>query len=45
MSRNEGSSPSVSPGARQVTEAEADRVTELFTLAFYDDPPVGLGVS
>jgi hypothetical protein len=24
-----------------VTEAEADRVTELFTLAFYDDPPWG----
>jgi GNAT superfamily N-acetyltransferase len=25
-------------GARQVTEAEADRVTELFALAFYADP-------
>jgi GNAT superfamily N-acetyltransferase len=41
MSRNERSSPSVPPGARQVNEAEADRVTELFTLAFYDDPTWG----
>lgn len=26
------------PGVRRVTEAEAEQVTELFTLAFYDDP-------
>ena len=29
------------PGVRQVTELEADYVTELFTLAFYDDPTWG----
>jgi GNAT superfamily N-acetyltransferase len=29
------------PGVRQVTEAEAEQVTELFTLAFYDDPTWG----
>jgi GNAT superfamily N-acetyltransferase len=28
-------------GVRQVTELEADYVTELFTLAFYDDPTWG----
>jgi hypothetical protein len=29
------------PGVRQVTELEADYVTELFTLAFQDDPTWG----
>ena len=29
------------PGVRQVTETEAEQVTELFTLAFYDDPTWG----
>ena len=29
------------PGVRQVTEQEADYVTELFTLAFQDDPTWG----
>jgi hypothetical protein len=38
MSANEESSGNAAPGVRQVTEREADRVTELFTLAFYDDP-------
>jgi hypothetical protein len=38
ISGNQGSSRSVPPGARQLTEAEADHVTELFSLAFYDDP-------
>jgi GNAT superfamily N-acetyltransferase len=33
-----GSSPGAPPRLRQVTDADADRVTELFTLAFYDDP-------
>ena len=31
----------VGPQIRQVTEVEADQVTELFTLAFYDDPTWG----
>jgi hypothetical protein len=38
MSTNEESSGTAAPGVRRVTEREADRVTELFTLAFYDDP-------
>lgn len=38
MSTNDESSGNAAPGVRQVTETEADRVTELFTLAFYDDP-------
>jgi GNAT superfamily N-acetyltransferase len=29
------------PGVKRVTAAEADEVTELFTLAFYDDPTWG----
>jgi GNAT superfamily N-acetyltransferase len=29
---------SVPPGIRRVTDADADRVSELFALAFYDDP-------
>jgi GNAT superfamily N-acetyltransferase len=29
------------PGVSRVTEAEADAITELFTLAFYDDPTWG----
>ena len=33
-----GSSPGVPLGVRQVTGADADRVTELFALAFYEDP-------
>ncbi len=32
------SSPGAPSGVRQVTDAVADRVTELFALAFYDDP-------
>lgn len=32
------SSPGAPPGIRQVTDADADRVTDLFALAFYDDP-------
>lgn len=31
-------------GVRRVTEADADRITELFALAFYDDPNLELGV-
>lgn len=31
-------SGNLAPGVRRVTENEADRVTELFALAFYDDP-------
>ncbi len=38
MSVNEEASANAAPGVRQVTETEADRVTELFALAFYDDP-------
>ncbi len=38
MSGRQGSSRSVPPGVRRVTESEADRVVELFTLAFYEDP-------
>jgi hypothetical protein len=33
-----GSSPGALPGLRQVTDVDADRVAELFALAFYDDP-------
>jgi GNAT superfamily N-acetyltransferase len=39
--RNDRSSLNLPPGVRQVTEAEAEQVTELFTLAFYDDPTWG----
>ncbi len=35
---DDGSAPDSSTAIRRVTEAEADRVIELFTLAFYDDP-------
>lgn len=38
MSRNVKFAGDGHPGVRPVTEAEADRVTELFTLAFYGDP-------
>src|SRR5690349_13367770 len=38
MSRDDKFSRNPPPSARRVTEAEADRVTELFALAFYDDP-------
>jgi GNAT superfamily N-acetyltransferase len=37
-SSNELSDLPTPPGVNAVTEAEADRVVELFTLAFYDDP-------
>lgn len=33
-----GSLPDAPIGVRQVTDADADRVTELFTLAFFNDP-------
>jgi GNAT superfamily N-acetyltransferase len=35
---NDEATRDVPPRVRQVTEAQADRVTELFALAFYDDP-------
>jgi hypothetical protein len=35
---NDGPALDPSIGIERVTEAEADRVIELFTLAFYDDP-------
>jgi hypothetical protein len=35
---DDGSTPDPSIAVRRVTEAEADHVIELFTLAFYDDP-------
>jgi hypothetical protein len=38
MSASDGDSRNALPGVRQVTRAEADRVTELFALAFYRDP-------
>jgi GNAT superfamily N-acetyltransferase len=38
MSANSEPPRSVAQGVRQVSEADADRVVELFTLAFYDDP-------
>ena len=38
MSRKDSSSEDPPPSVRRVSEAEADRVTELFTLAFYNDP-------
>jgi GNAT superfamily N-acetyltransferase len=38
MSPKDGAPQTPTPSIRHVTEAEADRVTELFTLAFYDDP-------
>lgn len=41
MPRNDRSSLNLPPGVRTVTEAEAEQVTELFTLAFYDDPTWG----
>ncbi len=31
-------SPGAPPGVRRVTDADVDRVAELFALAFYDDP-------
>ena len=37
-SSNIRSSPGAPPGVCRVTDADADRVTELFALAFYDDP-------
>jgi hypothetical protein len=33
-----GSSENALPGLRRVTDADAGWVTELFALAFYDDP-------
>jgi GNAT superfamily N-acetyltransferase len=36
--RERVSSPGAPQGVRQATAADADRVTELFALAFYDDP-------
>jgi GNAT superfamily N-acetyltransferase len=36
-----GSSPAVPVGVRRVMEADIDRVTELFALAFFDDPTWG----
>jgi GNAT superfamily N-acetyltransferase len=41
MSASHGDSRNALPGVRQVTRAEADRVTELFALAFYGDPTWG----
>jgi GNAT superfamily N-acetyltransferase len=38
MSTSDGYSGKGVPGIRQVTEAEAGQVTELFTLAFFEDP-------
>jgi GNAT superfamily N-acetyltransferase len=38
MSTNDESSGNPAPGVRQVTEADADGVIELFALAFYEDP-------
>jgi GNAT superfamily N-acetyltransferase len=35
---NSGSAPGAPPGVRQVREADADRVAELFALAFFGDP-------
>src|ERR1700682_1632298 len=41
MSASHRDSRNTLPGVRQVTRAEADRVTELFALAFYGDPTWG----
>jgi GNAT superfamily N-acetyltransferase len=38
MSPNDGGSQSTPPGIRQVTAEDAEPVTELFALAFYEDP-------
>ncbi len=38
MSTNKQCAGNTPPVVRRVTDTEADRVTELFTLAFYDDP-------
>jgi GNAT superfamily N-acetyltransferase len=38
MSRTTGALGDGAPGVRPVRESEAEWVTELFTLAFYDDP-------
>jgi GNAT superfamily N-acetyltransferase len=38
LSTNEESSGVPAPAARQVTETDTNRVTDLFSLAFYDDP-------
>ena len=38
MSTTSGSRATVVPRVKQVTDAEAEQVTELFTLAFHDDP-------
>jgi GNAT superfamily N-acetyltransferase len=37
-SRERVSSPGAPQGVRQVTDVDADQITELFALAFYDDP-------
>jgi GNAT superfamily N-acetyltransferase len=41
MATASGSSGDVMPGVIRVTDAEAGQVTELFTLAFHDDPTWG----
>jgi hypothetical protein len=38
MSASTGASGNAAPGVRQVAETDAEWVTELFTLACYDDP-------
>lgn len=41
MSLHDGPSHNPAPNIRRVTEAEADRVADLFALAFYEDPTWG----